>query len=379
MKNILILILALPLPAAVACGGGSGERGLSEPYHISFETDGTEGPAFPSMSELIDSIEYVRPEYVADMPVGHVDYLCVGEDFLFVFDGDAGLFHYTRDGRFVRRVGHIGRGPGEYLTLSGLYVDRTEGTIHFVAYDRILRYDLATGKFTGEATITEADGGELMAGSGVNRFSPSVSGVAFVSRGNGFSLTTGAAHTDAWLALDIPSARVVHREPSAVYDMREIAATTVRLPQPMWLNTEGTMTTYESGADTMYAVGRDFSRTPRIVADLGPRKLKVPAVWQEDSGVMISDVKENGRYILFNVTDGMPLGPRRSERTMMSFDKTTGERAFAPAVDDWFFEGPANDIDGGGGTAHLWGYDDEAWYAQYDALLYGRKAHARTL
>jgi hypothetical protein len=52
----------------------------------------------------------------------------------------------------------------------------------------------------------------------------------------------------------------------------------------------------------------------------------------------------------------------------MSFDKTTGERRLAPKLDNWFFEGPANDIDGGGGFAHMYGYNEDIWYASYDAF-----------
>jgi hypothetical protein len=367
MTNVKILLLALPLCAAVACKSGTAT--LAEPYHISFETSGADvAEAFPTMSDLVDSIEYVKLEHVPDMPVGHVDYLCFGEDYMFVFDGDAGLLHYTRDGRFVRRVGHIGRGPGEYSPIiSGLWVDRAGGTIHFVSGDRVLRYELATGRFIGEAAITGPDGSPMAEYSSIEEFPPPADGIAFASRGGGFTMSVFAPTSPAWLALDVPAARIIYREPSAVYNEGNTTAMTVLLPQPMWTNPEGVVTTYENGADTMFTVNADMSRTPRIVADLGPGRFRVP-VAQGDSGVAIDRVLESGNHILFTLVDGVAFGSERPKITLMSFDKRTGARAFATQSDDWFFEGPVNDIDGGGGTARLREYDKRVKYTAYDAF-----------
>jgi len=369
MKIAETLAVAVVLCGLAACGGPREGANLAEPYHISLALDGgDEGAAFPAMSDLVDSIEYVRLEYVPDLPVGDIDHLCIGRESIFVFDGDAGVFHFTRDGRFVRRVGHIGRGPGEYLRIGGTHVDDAAGILHIVTRDMVLKYELATGKFLGDMSITEADGAPLIAGSSIGQFPSPVGGVAISARGNGFAMAVDGVYPHSWMALDIPAARVVHREPSGVYNAESILPSSVLLPQPVWMNTDGVVTAYENGADTMYAVREDFSRTPRIVVSGGGR-LRVPAVMNVDSGVVVSEVKESGRYILFSLLNGMPFSMEPFEMSMMSFDKTTGARAFAKYnSDEWFFYGPVNDIDGGGGAAHLHGYDADTWYAQYDAF-----------
>jgi hypothetical protein len=370
MKNLVSLPLALIVAAtAVSCGGGPKGDALTEPYRISFDISTIDRTApFPTMSEMIEDIEYVKLEHVDSIPVGDIDRLTITDNALFVFDSDAGIFHYTRDGRFVRRVGHLGRGPGEYLGINGMHVDEEGGTIHAVSRDRVLRYELATGKFIGEAPFTEADGSPIMKGTRVGDLLPFSDNTVISSRGRAFTLTMETVHIDSYIAIDIPAARITCREPSRVYNAGNISETSVLLPQPLWYDSEGRVTVYENGADTMYVVGKDFSRTPRIVADFGSRKMNVPAILNVAAGMVMSAAKESGRYILFDLLDGMPFSQSGLERYIMSFDKTTGERRLAPKLDDFFFEGPVNDIDGGGGSTHMFCYDATMWYASYDAF-----------
>lgn len=71
---------------------------------------------------------------------------------------------------------------------------------------------------------------------------------------------------------------------------------------------------------------------------------------------------ESGRYILFE-------GTYRFLKYMVSFDKQTGERSInhkgkgVEVIDN--FWGPANDIDGG--FSGLMQYDENMWWATYDA------------
>lgn len=66
--------------------------------------------------------------------------------------------HYSRDGRFIRRVGHIGRGPGEYSQGNGVRVDEKRGILYILFNgDAVLRYELDTGRFIDQVTIDFGD------------------------------------------------------------------------------------------------------------------------------------------------------------------------------------------------------------------------------
>ena len=59
------------------------------------------------------------------------------------------LYVFRRDGTFLKRIGHRGRGHGEYLELSDFSIDRENGIIYLWddALDKVHKYNIRTGKY----------------------------------------------------------------------------------------------------------------------------------------------------------------------------------------------------------------------------------------
>lgn len=75
-------------------------------------------------------------------------------------------------GKFVCNVGHIGRGPGEYLCSFQTFVDEPGGKVWIMdAPDHIKTYDIRTGKYLGDVPLAH----EVMAEYGIASASYSVS------------------------------------------------------------------------------------------------------------------------------------------------------------------------------------------------------------
>ena len=69
-------------------------------------------------------------------------------------------------GRFICNVGHLGRGPGEYLNSSQTFVDEDGGRVWIMdAADRIKTYDLTSGKYLGTVPLAYKPMDEFGAGS----------------------------------------------------------------------------------------------------------------------------------------------------------------------------------------------------------------------
>src|SRR5687768_3713552 len=88
--------------------------------------------------------------------VAHVEQLPSGE--LLVVDGATlELRFFGADGRFRRKVGRNGSGPGEYRSISGVVVD--DGRVHVFdgSQARITRMDLAGGSVTSMAVSPPPD------------------------------------------------------------------------------------------------------------------------------------------------------------------------------------------------------------------------------
>jgi hypothetical protein len=363
MRHFKLLTLVLFAGVAVSCGSGSKGDASTEPYHISFDISTIDSNApFPSMSEMIEEIEYVKLEYVDSIPVGGIaGKPVITDEYIVFYDRNQGVLQYSREGRFIRRIGHKGRGPGEYGDLSGVGVDAQGETIYTIAAwggNLINRYELSTGRHIEATTITY-ENGEPLRGYDIMGFERLSDNALVLSRGRSMTVYYDGlppGEVISFLVMDTPSARITHRENSTLYK-DEIAGQVVVLPVPVWRDFEGRVNLYENLADTMFVVGADSSRNPRIIADFGGDKLENYAVGA--SGLIIFSVMESGRHIIFEVN-------HENDKLYLSFDKTTGERRLSPRPENGLFRGPVNDIDGG--LSAMSAYDENIWWASFDAF-----------
>ena len=356
-------MLLLSAGIAVSCDGG-GTATLTEPYHISFDLATIDRNApFPTMSEMIEDIEYVKLEYVDGMPVGGISGIpAFTDDYIIFFDKAQGILQYRRDGSFVRRIGHIGRGPGEYQSLAGIYVNEKRGTIHtFPIYggNQMHIYDLPTGRFNETLTITTEDG-EPMRGYDIVSFTPLTDDLLLFSQDRMMIVYYGPMPITIYTyrTIDLNTGQITDSRNSPLYIDVALDDWMVRM-SPTWRDYEGRVNIYENLADTMYVVGTDGSASPRIIPDFGSHKIKSPA--SDSPGISVDGVMESKRWILFEVSlDG------KRPTTTMAFDRMTGARSMPPDNDNIFFRGSVNDVDGG--FSRISAYDENIWWASYNAF-----------
>lgn len=74
------------------------------------------------LSKISDQITYVPLETNKDILLGNIRNVIVDE-FIYVLDDDK-IYRFTKDGKFLNRIGVKGRGPGEYQCCIFLDVDR---------------------------------------------------------------------------------------------------------------------------------------------------------------------------------------------------------------------------------------------------------------
>ena len=65
------------------------------------------------LSDVVSDIEYIPLELKGDKYLRCIGQIEVTESYIFVHDHQK-LFQFTRTGEFVRQIGCVGRGPGEY-------------------------------------------------------------------------------------------------------------------------------------------------------------------------------------------------------------------------------------------------------------------------
>jgi hypothetical protein len=82
------------------------------------------------LSDYADSIYYMRVQHPAEETFSSNLRIRFMEAHLLVHDRDRDKYYlYDREGKFIRPIGGIGRGPDEYSVSNGLAIDQAEGKI----------------------------------------------------------------------------------------------------------------------------------------------------------------------------------------------------------------------------------------------------------
>lgn len=167
MKSVKFFLAAAAVLLSASCGrGGLGEGGLVT-FEYSQMTEGQDTLVFSDLAE--------EPEFIAldsdTLDAFTAAKVLITENYL-VKDAQAILSKAPvrvfdrHTGRFICNVGHLGRGPGEYLNSSQTFVDEDGGMVWIMdAADRIKTYDLTSGKYLGEAQLAYKPMDEFGAGS----------------------------------------------------------------------------------------------------------------------------------------------------------------------------------------------------------------------
>ena len=102
-------------------------------------------------SSLFKSLKIVPLETNELCLIGRINKIMVFDQYIFVLDNTIAnsLYMFDKEGRFIRKIGSVGQGPGEYIGISDFAIDRVNRTIYIIGsrLPRIHKYDLATGKF----------------------------------------------------------------------------------------------------------------------------------------------------------------------------------------------------------------------------------------
>ena len=100
-------------------------------------------------STLYKSVKLIPLETNKSCLIGSIRQMQVIDNYILIMDPPNSLYVFDREGRFIRKIGSVGQGPGEYISIADFTIDRENKTVYIQdgRLARILKYDLATGKF----------------------------------------------------------------------------------------------------------------------------------------------------------------------------------------------------------------------------------------
>lgn len=103
------------------------------------------------LSDFIEDIEYIRPEYPKTL-VSTIFDLSVNDNYLLLEVGSK-LLCYTREGKFLREIGHYGQGPEEHIGIRSHALYNNLIAINSIYGRKMLWYD-ANGNYIRKTPIS---------------------------------------------------------------------------------------------------------------------------------------------------------------------------------------------------------------------------------
>jgi hypothetical protein len=290
------------------------------------------------LSQIADDINYTKLESNPECFIKRIEQFSITRNYILIYDlGQPKVLLFDRQGKFIRKIGNMGKGPGEYNRPNDVRLSRDEKYILIMDFKKVIRFGF-DGKLIGETKLPDfAMSIDTFDDGLIGFFSPSNSvmmdnySIAFLDwDGNctGKLLKRGQEKLKSWKACRMAMFYIMNDE--------------VRIN--------------DGYSDTVYAVRHDRTILPEIVIKdphgNEERSIENPNFW-------LDVWMETPDYLFFN-------GPFQKMMHPMYLEKKTGLVYHIPFNKDLKTFGIPNDLDGG---APFWPsrYQDGSVYRFQDS------------
>jgi hypothetical protein len=288
------------------------------PYYIDMEKYFDNRNTMP-LSTLGKELEYIALETSPDCSIDRISELWLN-DSLIVVSTIVQVYLFDRSGKFIRKIGSYGRGPGEYSLVSSLNVDQFNNLIRINEMRRMHTFDF-NGNFLSSFDYPFPSVNSLILDE--NRIMFHELNNIFPSEDQRYS----------WHIFDFKG--------------NEIASFESNSPRNSWMNADTPLYMYEGtghfkefGTDTLFYFDESVVK-PYAIFNAGKYRLEPEAQINLDNRdefrdkIWIYDARENSDHIFLDLGFGLSASDKGI------FNKSTGE--FTILTDRAYM----NDIDGG--------------------------------
>ncbi len=107
------------------------------------------------LDELINEIDFIPLETTDECLIGHIDKILSIPGYYFIQDRiNKTLFKFSQDGKFITKIGSLGQGPKEYLSVWDIILDKKNKFINVLDLEgyKIIKYTY-DGDFIGKTNL----------------------------------------------------------------------------------------------------------------------------------------------------------------------------------------------------------------------------------
>jgi hypothetical protein len=267
------------------------------PYTLDIKSSIDNIKAVP-LSSITKGIEYIPLQTIPESLLGEVNKIAISDSFIFVSDFEK-LMQFDRQGKFIRKVGSNGRGPGEYVHIFDITVDNKQEVVYILSTRTkdLLSFDFR-GNFIKSFKLTESSL-EFIADTS-NHLLFQMSNLGKPEGTNSYS----------WFLTDTEG-NVLLRISNSLYKTNRLGRFFI-VKKPLYLY-NGSLHFMEFGIDTLYFFNNDI-KTPYAIFKFGDLKIDSDPEVQSQKDLdkykeklYISTILEDEKYLYLNISRGFLL------------------------------------------------------------------------
>lgn len=307
----------------------------NEVHEIDIESNLTITDGRMLLSDAVCDVEYIKLETTNESVLPPIPRIYVTDDYIVVSEGILDyVYVFTRKGKFVRKIGRIGSGPGEYLIARSFTCDDSLVYIQTNYLGKIMKYRLSDNSFRGSIPIESKTAQEI-----------------FVLPNNRMSTYIGsAAYIDdiyTALLINMQGDTIDYLRPNIDIDQLKKKARHVLTEQLVSWQTKDQVNVYEFNNDTIYGISSS-GIFPRYKLDLGKYKMSEDVFYdlkvrfkEEPNCITIRTGIECSDYIYMSFN-------YQEDLWCAQYNKNNGKiKCWKGKKDDAFIFPFHNDVDGG--------------------------------
>jgi len=284
-----------------------------------------------TLADIVDDVDYIPLDdkyplgliYDKILPVNNLIYLSVLR---------VGVLVFNMEGKLQRKIGSIGRGPGEYATCSSFAVDENNETVYILDIGNIVKVYSKTGRFLRSFQLNEY--GDMI--KRIEFFDARL----FVSYG-----WESVDSKYEWIAVDT-SGNIVKKKERTVPGF-----VTNHFVLGYSFKFDNTLSFYNDYTDTVFSILPDLTQVPSFI--IAPGKHRLPksttsSLEEFSTYMQLQQIFETNHFIIIRYYYSFPvskfafvLTDKKSHKSFLTFLESDGDYIIE------YSGGIKNDFDGG--------------------------------
>lgn len=132
-------------------------RTENDTSHIIIPVDVENNSKDISFYDVFKSADLIYLETSEDCLIGEVNKISYADNIYYIFDRrQAGVFAFSKKGKFLFKIQNIGSGPGEYFRIADFEINKYTNSIDLLTpFGEVLKYDREHGKFISSYHLPE--------------------------------------------------------------------------------------------------------------------------------------------------------------------------------------------------------------------------------